>query len=162
MSGVRGSNHHTDEEIIRDMRIAAAACPRGELSEKRYDKYGRYKSRTAANRFGSWDEAMRLALPHIYARKHPTPEQLIADLHRVADLCRRELARIAAVGVPAIAGKTRYNTIYHTAKVRKLSKAFYDQHGAYGHTFVLTHLGEEHLKVRGWTALKHAIGIHDI
>lgn len=139
----------TDEDILQDMRIAAQACPRGELSVDRYNKIGRYHHRNAVRRFGSWNAALQRATPEAYARRHPTPEQMIADLHRVAEICRRHIAKQTEVS--------------NRNKVRQMSKEFYDAHGKFAHTYIINHLAKEHLKLGfDWTGMKRAIGIADI
>lgn len=149
MMRVPGQKNLTDEDILQDMRIAAQKCPRGELSVERYNKYGRYHSRNAVVRFGSWNEALKRATPEAYARRHPTPEQMIADLHRVADICRRHIAKHADVS--------------SHKKIRQLSKEFYDAHGTFAHTYIINHLAKEHLKLGfDWTRMKRVIGIEDV
>lgn len=146
---VPGQKNLTNEDIIQDMRIAAQACPRGELSVQRYNKYGRYHSKNAIVRFGSWNAAMKRALPEVYARRHPTPEQMIADVHRVAEICRRHIAKQTDVPV--------------RNRIRQLSKVFYDTHGKFAHTYLLNHLAKEYLKLGyDWTGMKRAIGIEDV
>lgn len=143
---VPGQKNLRDEDIIQDMRIAAASCPRGELSVERYNKYGRYHSKNAIYRFGSWNEAMRRALPEVFARRNPTVEQMIDDLKRVAELCRRQIEN--------------QNLGYRHA-IRRLSKDYYDKHGKYAHTYLLIHLGPT-VQATNWTELKVAIGITDV
>lgn len=149
---VRGQKHLRDEDIIQDMRIAAAACPRGMLSVDRYNKIGRYHSKNAVVRFGSWNEALRRALPDVYAQRHPTVQQMIDDLLRVAEICRGYLEK----GPPSDAH-------YHErGQFRSLSKPFYDKHGRYAHTYLINHLAMEHFKVNSWTELKQVMGITDV
>lgn len=139
-----------DEDIIQDMRIAAAACPRGALTLHRYNKLGRYGAMAVRGRFGSWTAAMWRALPEVMERRHPTPAQMIADLHRVADICRE-----------AIAANSDNDVRYHAVKVRNLSANFYSRRGLYGHRYLLIHLAP-HLQVKTWTEIKLAVGIDDV
>lgn len=143
----RGPKGLSDEEILQDMRIAAQASPRGGLSEARYAHVGRYDSKTPAYRFGSWNEAMRRALPDVYERRHPSPALMIADLHRVADICRKQMAEQVQMAVP-----------WRESKVRSLSLRFYNQHGQYTSSYLRHHLGQ-HLQVRGWPQILTALGI---
>lgn len=150
MRARRASNDEKirDEDFIQDMRIAAQACPRGRLSEHRYDKLGRYTAIMVRYRFGTWNAAMRLAFPELMARLHPSVDEMIADLHRVADISRQMMQ--AAVG-------------WHQRRGCGLSAPFYTRHGKYGPRYLMLHLGP-HLHVTGnsWPELKLALGITDV
>lgn len=146
----RGNRHVRKEDVLQDMRIAAAACPRGALSQKRYEHIGRYSVSTVRRYFGRWAAAMELALPEVVRRREPTVEEMIADMHRVADKCRATVAQQAELP-------------YHRmGRTTKLSKQFYDANGVYGHRYLEIHLGEEHFGVNGWAALRAALGITDV
>lgn len=145
----RGSRNLRNEDILQDMRITAQQCPRGVLTKHRYDELGRYSGQSVLYHFGSWDAAMWLALPELMERKHPTPDQMIADLHRVAEKCRAAVAR--AKEIP-----------YRQRTLRSFSPGFYMQHGNYGYRLVCKHLAK-HLNVNDvWTEIKRAIGITDV
>lgn len=152
---VPGQQDLPDEDILQDMRIAAQHCPRGDLSLERYNKFGRYHSNNAIVRFGSWNAALQLALPDVYARRHPTPEDMIADVYRVAEICRQRR-------VTQFDPQSRDWKPTRAGKVYLLSKTFYDKHGKYAHTYLVTHLAKEHLKVSSWHEMKVALGLDDL
>lgn len=154
MAGRPAGNDTTvrDEDFIQDMRIAAQACPRGRLSEHRYDKLGRYTSIMVRWRFGTWNAAMRLAFPELMARLHPTVDEMLADLHRVADISRQMMQ--AAI---------ENNVGWHQRRGCGLSAPFYTRHGKYGPRYLMLHLGPHlHAPGNSWPALKLAAGITDV
>lgn len=145
MEGRRGfgPKNLKDEDIIQDMRLTAITAPHGALTERFYRAHGRYSAVTVTYHFGSWTEGMKKAFPDLMARRTPTPEAMIADLNRVADVCRKSSRPIHR-------------------KVRTLTRDFYAQYGEWGSAQLLHHLAEAHLKVKGWKAMKVAIGITDV
>lgn len=140
--------HVRNEDILLDMRIAAQACPRGELSQLRYDLIGRHSATMVNLRFGSWRAAMDQAFPELVERRAPTVDQMIADLHRVADILR--------------AARQDQEQVPRRQRLRTLSIEFYAQHGKYGHRYVDTHLPRA-LGVTTWKQMKAAItGLEDV
>lgn len=137
----------TNEDLLQDMRIAAQGAPRGWLTVNSYQEFGRYSSDAVVEHFGSWNEALRLALPDVYAQRNPTDEEMLADLHRVADLCRAQMVN--------------QDRNWYAQKVRSLSQAFYNQHGRYRWHYLLSHLGPRY-HATTWRDLLITLGFKDL
>ncbi len=74
----------SDEELIADLRRVAVLLGTETVSESQYIQRGEYASKTQMKRFGGWNNALLRS-----GLKINTPvsdEELIADLHRVAEL----------------------------------------------------------------------------
>lgn len=138
----RGRRNLTIEDVILDMRITAQACPHGVLTCELYNKLGRYSAPTVVYRFGSWQAALKIALPEQWKQRHPPAEAMIADVLRIAEKFRAAREK--------------------NPDLKVYTRDYYDRHGRWGRRYIVDHLAKEHLKVKGWANVKSALGITDM
>lgn len=74
----------SDEELLEDLSRAANQLGLLSIKWKDYNKIGRFSSKTIANRFHGWNEALEKAGLDIGRQRNISEEELIDDIKRVA------------------------------------------------------------------------------
>ena len=88
----RPYQHFTDAELLEDLRRVSQIIRSPTVTGRDYTKHGRFNMRTVSDRFGSWSQALREA--GLSSVRPVAPEDLVADLKRVASIVGRDFVSI--------------------------------------------------------------------
>ena len=75
--------HATDDELLDDIKRVANSLQRKHLSMKEYDENGQFSHYAAADRFGSWNNALVKAGLEMSTNRQFTDDELFANLESV-------------------------------------------------------------------------------
>ena len=78
----------TDDVLLNDLKAVAKRLGKVSLTKDEYNKEGRFSASTMQKRFGSWNIALSRSGLVVQKRMDIPPEELLADMRRVAEELR--------------------------------------------------------------------------
>lgn len=98
----------SDDELLSDIRLAAAAANTKIISQRLYSEYGKYDPSTVSRRFGTWNKAVIAAGLEVANEINITDERLFDNLMLLWEHYGRQPRRAELARPPSVISQGAY------------------------------------------------------